>query len=65
MRLARIFFAALGTVAALFALATVTMAVIFYTPMASPRALWLSTLYAGIAAASFYAFFRLKADPGK
>ena len=59
----RIVFAVVGTLAALLAVGTVVMALVFYTATASPRALWGSLLYFGIAVACFYAFFRMRRAP--
>jgi hypothetical protein len=63
MRVLRVIFAVVGSIAALLALATVVLAVVFYTPGASSRAVAGSTLYAGIAVACFYAVFRMRPAP--
>lgn len=60
MRIMRLLFAVIGTLAALLAIGTVAMAQLFYTPTASPSALWGSLLYFGIAVACFYAFYRIR-----
>lgn len=60
MRVLKVIFAVVGSLAALLAIATAVMAVIFYTPGASGRAVWGSALYLGIAIACFYAVFRVK-----
>jgi hypothetical protein len=60
MRVLKVIFAVVGSLAALLAIATVVMAIVFYTPGASGRAVWGSALYAGIAVACFYAFFRMR-----
>ena len=64
MRVLRIIFAVVGSLATLLGLATVVMAVAFYPPGESSRALWGSALYSGIAAACFYAFIRMKRATG-
>jgi hypothetical protein len=60
MRVLKVIFAVVGSLAALLAIATIVMAVVIYTPGASGRAVWGSALYLGIAIACLYAFFRLK-----
>ena len=65
MRLLKVIFAVFGSLAALLAVATVVMALVFYTPGASSRAVCGSALYAGIAVACFYAFFRVRCPPAR
>jgi len=65
MRVLKVIFAVAGSLAALLGLATVVMAVVFYTPGVSGRALGGSLLYLGIASACFYAFLRMKHSAGK
>jgi hypothetical protein len=64
MRVLKVIFAVVGSLAALLAVATVVTAVAFYTPGAPPPALWVGGLYFGIAAACFYALFRIKRATG-
>lgn len=63
MLVLRIIFAVVGSLAALLAIATVVLAIVFYTPGISSRAILGSALYAGIAIACFYAFFRMRRAP--
>ena len=56
----RIVFAFVATLASLLAIGTVVMAMLFYTPAASSRALLGSLLYVGIAVTCFYAFLRMR-----
>lgn len=58
MRMVRIACLVVGTLAALLAVGTGVTAPVFYTAAASPRALLVSLLYMGIAAACFYRFAR-------
>ena len=60
MRVLKVIFAAVGSLAALLAIATAVMAAVFYTPGAASRAVLGSALYLGIAIACFFAFFRMK-----
>lgn len=64
MRVLKVIFAVIGSLAVLLAIAIAVMAVIFYAPGASGRAVLVSSLYLGIAAACFYAFFRMKRAAG-
>ena len=64
MRVLKVTCAVVGSLAALLAIATVVLASLFYTPGASGRAVWGSGLYFGIAAACFYAFYRIKRATG-
>jgi hypothetical protein len=64
MRVLKVVFAVVGSLATLLAIATVGMAVVFYTPGGSGRAVWGSALYFGIAVACFYAFYRIKRAAG-
>lgn len=65
MRVPKVIFAVAGSLAALLGITTVVMAVVFYTPGVSGRAVGGGLLYPGIAAACFYAFFRMKRSAGK
>lgn len=56
----KLIFATVGTIAALLGVATLVMAIVFYIPEASPRAIGISLLYFGIAGACFYAVARLR-----
>lgn len=64
MRVLKVIFAVVGSFATLLAIATVVLAVVFYTPGASGRAVSGSALYFGIAVACFYAVFRIKRAAG-
>ena len=59
MRVLKVIFAVVGSLAALLAIGTVVMASILYTPGAFGPAVGGSALYSGIAVACFYAFFRM------
>jgi hypothetical protein len=64
MSVLKAIFAAVGALATLLAIATAVMAVVFYTPGTSARAVGGSALYLGIAVACFYAFYRINRVAG-
>ncbi len=64
MRIMKVIFATVGTLAALLGIGTIAMAAAFYTPGASGRAAWGGLLYPAVAAVCFYAFLRLNRSRG-